>query len=162
MITVATFISVINQILPKSHAGLLAGILFGTKATLFVDLVNALTITSTLHIVALSGMNISILAGLSITSLLLFVSRRVASLLTILIIIGFVWFVGVSTSVLRTAIMGYITLLVIALGQQTWSLLTYGVTIAVMLLIQPSWIASLSFLLSALATLGIIVLEEIQ
>lgn len=156
MVTVATFTSVINQLLPEPHAGLLAGILFGTKATLSKDFLEALTITGTLHIIALSGMNISILAGLSITTLLRFVSRRVASLLTMLIIIGFVWFVGVSPSVVRAAIMGSITLLAIVLGRQTWSLFTYCLTIGVMLLVKPDWIGNLSFQLSALSTLGII------
>src|SRR5450759_2989190 len=110
MVTVATFTSVINQVLPEPHAGLLAGILLGTKNTLSKDFLAALTTTGTLHIIALSGMNISILADLSITTFLRVVSRRVASLLTILIIIGFVWFVGVSPSVIRAAIMGCLTL----------------------------------------------------
>ncbi|MCX6794174.1 MAG: ComEC/Rec2 family competence protein [Candidatus Gottesmanbacteria bacterium] len=156
MVTVATFTSVINQILPEPHAGLLAGILFGTKAMLSKDFLEALTITGTLHIIALSGMNISILAGLSTTTLLRFVSRRVASLITVLIIIGFVWFVGVTPSVVRAAIMGSLTLLAIVLGRQTWSLLTYCFTIAIMLCIKPDWIGELSFQLSALSTLGII------
>jgi competence protein ComEC len=156
MISVATFTSVINQVLPEPHAGLLAGILFGTRATLSKDFLEALTITGTLHIIALSGMNISILAGLSITTLLRFVSRRVASLLTVLIIIGFVWFVGVSPSVVRAAIMGSLTLLAVVSGRQTWSIFTYGLTIGVMLCIKPDWIGDLSFQLSALSTLGII------
>jgi competence protein ComEC len=156
MVTVATFTSVINQVLPEPHAGLLAGILFGTKATLSKDFLDALTTTGTLHIIALSGMNISILAGISTTTLLRVVSRRVASLFTVLIIIGFVWFVGVSASVVRAAIMGSLTLLSIVLGRQTWSLFTYGFTIGVMLLVKPDWIGNLSFQLSALSTLGII------
>lgn len=153
---VATFTSIINQLLPEPHAGLLAGILFGTKATLSRDLLAALTTTGTLHIIALSGMNISILAGLTSTILLRFVSRRVTSLLTVLIIIGFVWFVGVSPSVIRAAIMGSLTLLSVVLGRQNWTILTYCLTITVMLLIKPDWIGELSFQLSALSTLGII------
>ncbi len=145
MITVTTFTSIINQVLQEPHAGLLAGILFGTKATLSKDFLDALTTTGTLHIIALSGMNISILSGLSITTLLRFVSRRVASLLTILIIIGFVWFVGVSPSVIRAAIMGCLTLLSIVLGRQTWTLFTYCITIGIMLLLKPDWIGTFPF-----------------
>jgi competence protein ComEC len=156
MITVSTFTSVINQVLPEPHAGLLAGILFGTKATLSQEFLNALTTTGTLHIIALSGMNISILSGISITALLRVVSRRVASLLTILITIGFVWFVGPSASVVRAAIMGSLTLLSIVSGRQTWTMLTYCLTVGVMILVKPDWIGNLSFQLSALATLGII------
>ena len=76
-------------------------------------------------------MNISILAGLSETTFLRFVSRRIASLLTVFIIIGFVWFVGITPSVLRAAIMGYLTLLAVSMGRQTWTLFTYGITIAI-------------------------------
>ena len=160
MVSVSTFTSVINQVLPEPHAGLLAGILFGTKATLSNDFLEALTTTGTLHIIALSGMNISILAGLSITTLLRFVSKRVASLLTIFIIIGFVWFVGVSPSVVRAAIMGSLTLLSVVSGRQSWTLLTYCFTIAVMLFVKPDWLGSLSFQLSALSTLGIILFAK--
>lgn len=156
MITVSTFTSVINQILPEPHAGLLAGILFGTKATLSKDFIDALTTTGTLHIIALSGMNISILAGLTSATLLRFVSRRIASLLTVLIIIGFVWFVGVSPSVIRAAIMGCLTLVSVVCGRQSWSIFIYCIAIVVMLLVRPDWLTSLSFQLSALATLGII------
>jgi competence protein ComEC len=160
MVTVATFTSVINQVLPEPHAGLLAGMLFGTRATLSQELIRALTVTGTLHIIALSGMNISILAGLSVMTLLRLVSRRIASLLTVLIIVGFVWFVGVSPSVVRAAIMGSLTLLSIVLGRQPWTLLTYCLTVAGMLLVKPDWIGNLSFQLSALSTLGIILFAK--
>jgi len=156
MITVSTFTSVVNQVRPEPHTGLLAGILFGTKATLSTDFIDARTKTGTLHIIALSGMNISILAGISIAILLRFVSRGVASLLTVLIIIGFVWFVGPSASVVRVAIIGSITLLSVVLGRQTWTILTYCLTVGVMLLVKLGWTGDLSFKLSALATLGII------
>ncbi len=162
MMTISTFTSVINQVLPEPHAGLLAGILFGTKATLSKDFLDALTATGTLHIVALSGMNISILADLSITTFLRIVSRRIASLLTILIIIGFVWFVGPSASVVRAAIMGCLTLFAVLVGRPNWSIFSYILTVGIMLLVKPSWIGDLSFQLSALATLGIILFGKKQ
>ena len=154
--TVADFTGVINQLLPEPHAGLLNGILFGVKATIAKDLSQALIKTGTLHIIALSGMNITILSDLVSITLLRFVSRRIASLLTIAIIIGFILFVGISPSVIRAGIMGSITLIAIIFGRQAWSLLTWIVAVAVMLLIKPIWLGDISFQLSALATLGII------
>ncbi len=156
MITISTFTSVINHILPEPHAGLLSGILFGSKATLAKDFLDALTKTGTLHIIALSGMNISILADLSIMTFLRVTSRRVASLATVLIIIGFVWFVGPSASVVRAAIMGSLTLLAVLAGRPAWSIFSFFLTVGIMLFVKPSWIGDLSFQLSALATLGII------
>lgn len=156
MINLSTFVSIINQLLPEPHAGLLNGILFGTKATIPKDFMDALITTSTLHIVALSGMNITILETIIAGTLLPFIGRRWASAITILLIIGFIWFVGVSPSVIRAGIMGTFALIATIFGRQKWSLFFFGVTCVVMLAINPSWIGSLSFQLSALATLGII------
>ncbi len=155
-LSVATFVAVINQLLPEPHAGLLSGLLFGTKATLTKDLYQQLITTGTLHIVALSGMNITILASLVSLTLLRVVSRRIASLLTLLLIVGFVWFVGFSPSVIRAAIMGTISLLAVIFGRQSWSILSWILAVGIMLLLNPLWIGDLSFQLSAMATLGII------
>lgn len=154
--TVGSFTSVINQLLPEPHAGLLAGISFGIKATLSKNLTNDLIKTGTLHIVALSGMNISIVASLVSLTLLRFISRRTTSLLTIGMILSFVWFVGISPSAIRAAIMGSLSLLAVILGRANWPIFTWILAVSSMLLLNPLWIGDLSFQLSALATLGII------
>lgn len=156
MVTVQSLTSIINQVLPEPHAGLLGGILFGTKATLSKELSQALITTGTLHIVALSGMNITILTDLVNLTLLRVVSRREASLLTIGIIAGFVWFVGASPSVVRAAIMGTISLLAVIFGRQYWAFLSWVLAVGIMLLLNFNWLGDLSFQLSVLATLGII------
>ncbi|MBI3385621.1 ComEC/Rec2 family competence protein [Candidatus Gottesmanbacteria bacterium] len=134
----------------------MSGILFGTKATLSKDLYQALVATGTLHIIALSGMNITILINLVSLALLRLVSRRIASLLTIAIVVGFVWFVGASASVVRAAIMGSISLLAVIFGRQYWAFLSWTLAVGIMLLLNFDWLGDLSFQLSALATLGII------
>ncbi len=154
--SVESLTSIINILLPEPHAGLLAGIVFGTKATLSKSLYNDLVTTGTLHIVALSGMNITILASLVNLTLLRFISRRVASLLTIGLIVWFVWFVGPAPSIIRAAIMGTISLIAVIFGRQNWAILSWILAVGSMLLIQPTWIMDISFQLSALATLGII------
>ncbi len=156
MFSVPDLTAIINQLLPEPHAGLLSGIVFGTKATLSKDLMDALITTGTLHIVALSGMNITIMANLMNLGLLHVINRRVASFVTILLIIGFVWFVGPSASIIRAAIMGIISLIAIIFGRQSWALLSWLLAVGTMLLLNPSWMVDLSFQLSILATLGII------
>jgi competence protein ComEC len=155
----------ISQLLPEPHAGLLSGILFGTKASLSTDLYNALVNTGTLHIVALSGTNITILSQLINQSILPIASRRVASLLTIILIIGFIWFVGPSPSVVRAGIMGCVSLLGLLFGKQIWALWTFMITVFIMLSVSPQLVSDLSFQLSAGATLGMILFgkkEEIK
>jgi competence protein ComEC len=160
MVSLADATSVINQLLPEPHAGLLSGILYGTKASLYPDLKDALIRSGTLHIVALSGMNITILSSLTATTLLYVFSRKITSLLTIVIIIGFVWFVGPSPSVVRAAIMGSLTLLSATLGRQRQALLLLIITGCIMLIIDRSYLTNVSFQLSFLATLGLILFNN--
>lgn len=156
MISFDTLTSILNRVLPEPHAGLLSGILFGTKATLDAEFKQALMTTGTLHIVALSGMNISILTVLVNLVLIRYVKRPIANMLSVAIIIGFIWFVGPSPSVIRAAIMGSISLLSVSVGRQSWPILSWILAVFIMLLLNPLWIADVSFQLSILATLGII------
>lgn len=158
--TVGTFTEVLNQLLPEPHAGLLNGILFGTKAAIPKDLMDSLISTGTLHIVALSGMNITILESLIARTLGYVLHKRATSVLTILLIIGFVLFVGPSPSVIRAAIMGSLTLLAIVFGRQRWGIAALIITGGSMLFIHPTWITDLSFELSFLATLGILLFAK--
>ena len=146
----------INSLIPEPHAGLLNGIIFGAKATLDPALKNSLVTTGTLHIIALSGMNISILVTLVDALLLRILRRPIANLASIAIIIGFIWIVGPSPSVIRAGIMGGIALLSVALGRQNWPILAWILAVTTMLLLNPLWIGDLSFQLSVMATLGII------
>src|SRR3990170_8905563 len=112
--TVESATGIINQLLPEPHAGLLAGIVFGTRATLSKELTDALIKTGTLHIIALSGMNITIMTGLVESMLRPLVSRRLAILITIVLIIMFIVFVGPSPSIIRAGIIGCIGLIAIS------------------------------------------------
>jgi len=154
--TLSDAVIVIYQLLPEPQAGLLAGMIFGVKTNLSEALYEALIQTGTLHIIALSGMNISILIGF-VTALLVRICRRpIANTLACGIIIGFVWFVGPSPSIIRAAIMGFLSLLAISFGRQYAVLISWFVAVGGMLLVHPAWITELSFQLSAMATFGII------
>jgi len=154
--TVSGLTVIINQLLPEPHAGLLAGLLFGTKAAIPRDFYDALVATGTLHIIALSGQNISIMESLISFILLPCIGKRWASIVTVGIIVWFVWFVGPSPSIIRAAIMGSISLIAVLFGRQYWAILAWIVTCGSMLIIHIGWLSDISFQLSALATLGII------
>ena len=156
MFTVDSLTTVLNQLLPEPHAGLLAGFLFGTKAALSKELMDALIDTGTLHIIALSGTNITIISGLVSLTLLRIFSKRVTSVLMLGLIAWFVWFVGPSPSILRAAIMGSISLIAIISGRARWAAFSWILAIGIMLVLNFSWITNISFQLSALASLGII------
>lgn len=149
------FISVINSLLPEPHASLLNGILFGIKASMSKEFYNSLITTGTLHIIALSGMNISILTVLT-ARITLYLGRKASSILTICLIVLFVLFVGASPSIVRAAIMGSLSLFAVYFGKQNWGLLSLFLAAGLMLVIDFSLIKNLSFQLSFLATFGII------
>ena len=148
-------IPVINSLLPEPHASLLNGIIFGYKAQLSPQLYQALIDTGTLHIIALSGMNITILVSLTAKATL-FLGRRFSSLLTIGLIVLFVMLVGMSPTVVRAAVMGSMSLLAIYFGRQYQALLALVLTSLIMLLFDFDLLKNLSFQLSFLATLGLI------
>lgn len=150
-----SFVSVINSLLPEPHASLLNGILFGVRASMPRTFYNALISTGTLHIVALSGMNISILVALT-AKITLFLGRKASSILTISLIVLFTVFVGASPSIVRAAIMGSLSLFAVYFGRQDWGLLGLFLAAGIMLLYDFSLINNLSFQLSFLATFGII------
>lgn len=146
----------INSLLPEPQAGLLNGILFGVKATLDPAIKNSLTNSGTLYIFAHSGLTISVLISMFNLVLPRFLRRPIANIVSLTIIIGYVWLVGVTPSVLRAAIMAGISLIAVSLGRQKWPILAWILAVISMLLLNPPWIADLSFQLSAMASLGII------
>lgn len=154
--SVTSFERLLAKVLPEPHAGLMSGLLFGSKVSLSPEFVEGLTRSGTLHIVALSGMNIAIIARLMEKSVASVWGKRPAMLLTLLGIVCFVWFVGPSPSLVRAAIMGGIALVAHLCGRQYWGLIAWGMTVCGMLIINWEWSTDLSFQLSALATLGII------
>lgn len=147
---------VVNQILPEPHAGLLLGILFGVKANMDPVLKQSLIDSGTMHIVALSGTNITIIISLVAAVLLRFINRRYASIFAIVFIIGFLLFVGPSPSVIRAAIMGCIALIGLVLGRPVWALWSLFISALVMVVFMPGIVGDLSFQLSVAATLGLI------
>lgn len=154
--TVIGLTTIIGRILPEPQAGFLAGILFGTRSTMTKELIDAFVTTGTIHIVALSGQNLSIFTGTLASWFSSMVSRRIASLLILFLLVWFLWFVGPSPSLVRAVIMGSLTIFAVIFGRRNLSLLSLLLAVSMMLVLNPSWIGDLSFQLSVLATLGII------
>src|SRR3989344_8130872 len=153
------FTGVVNSLLSEPQASLLNGILFGVKSSIPRSLYNSLIQTGTLHIIALSGMNITILINLT-AKLTLFLGRKLSIFVTICLIVAFVWFVGASPTIVRAAIMGSLSLVAIYFGRRYFALLALFLASMVMLTYDFSLIKNLSFQLSFLATLGIILANK--
>ncbi len=149
------FIDVINFYLPEPHSSLLNGIIFGVNIKTGKLFYEQLKTVGLLHIVVLSGMNISIL-GTIIGQLTSFLSKQISLLLTILTIIIFIIFVGPQAPIVRAGIMGILTYVAILIGRKNISLYSLFISFLIIALIYPQWLKTISLYLSYGASLGII------
>jgi competence protein ComEC len=147
---------VINQILPQPEAALLNGILLGLDRDLPDSLATAYQRTGTAHIIAISGFNIAIIAGLFSIFFGKLAPRGWAALLTILAVIFYTLLVGAGPSVVRAAIMGSLSLLGQLIGRRQTGLNTLAFVAALMCLNTPTLLWDVSFLLTFGATLGLV------
>lgn len=150
----------ISQFLSSPQAELLSGILLGQNKSLPGDLKLNLRDTSTLHIVVASGQNLSMVGGLFL-SLAGLIKRRNAVLLSLLAISFYTVLTGLQVPIVRAAIMFILASLAQIYGRTRDGVWVLIITLGLMLLINPSWITSLSFQLSALATFGVIVIAPL-
>ena len=149
-------VDTMSERFPQPESGLLAGILFGKKDALDDVTNEQFRKVGLMHIVVLSGYNVSLVIAL-IMKLLYFLPLRIRSLLAIVGIIGFALLVGAGPTVVRASIMALFIVLSENVGRRYGvqrGLLAAGV---IMILINP-WVLffDISFQLSFLATYGLI------
>jgi competence protein ComEC len=109
--------SALAEALPQPQASLAQGILLGQRSVLPQDLKDDLNATSTSHIIALSGYNVTLVAGFCIGAFAWLIGRRRAALLALGAIGGYVLLTGVSPSLVRAAIMGALYIVATLLGR---------------------------------------------
>lgn len=155
-----SFLERIEQILPEPQAGLLAGLLVGERAGLSDELRAAFRRTGTTHMVAISGFNVSIITSLIFGLLIPIIGRKRGFWLTLIALIGFIFFVGAGASVVRAGVMGSIVLLGKYFGRPGDMLRLLILAAAVMLAANPWLIFDLGFELSFAATFGLLMFSE--
>ena len=147
---------VIARILPEPEASLLTGILLGVEAGIPKRVMEAFSATNTTHIIAISGFNISVLAGMLSMAARRLAGRRRMALLTIAGIAAYTILVGASASVVRAAIMGSLYLLARHFGREGDVLTGCLLAAFLMTLHNPLVLWDVGFQLSFAATLGLI------
>lgn len=149
-----------RSFMSEPQASLLGGILFGGQSHLPKDFVEALRTTGTLHVVAVSGQNMTILAGM-VGGISRTLGWKLSLISQGLAIISYVWLVGGGASVIRSGLMALIALFAASTGRQYDSaraLLLVGVG---MTLLHPDYLSDVGWQLSFTATAGIIWLSPV-
>lgn len=147
--------------LPPIPAALLLGIVFGIRETLPSDFSNALKQTGVMHVVAASGMNVSMVSGALLVILSRLVRRRVAIVLSIVGIFLYALLAGFEPSIVRAALMASFAFGAQLFGRQQLSVLSLFFAGFLMLFISPLLITDIGFYLSFFATAGILFLKPL-
>ena len=137
--------------------GLLPGMVTGDTSALNAELEEAMKTVGMTHLTAVSGANCSLILGTLLLTARTLRLPRVAAAAASLAGLGlFVLMVGPDPSVLRAALMGGIGLASMASGRAGRGLSLLCVAVIGLLLVQPVLATSFGFVLSVLATLGIV------
>lgn len=145
--------------LPDDARGLLPGLVIGDTSAIPAELDEAMRTTGMTHLTAVSGSNVAVVVGLTFAGCALVGIRRGwRPWLAMLMLAGFVVLARPDPSVVRAAVMGSIGLIGLSRHRTSVGMPALGAAIIVILTIDP-WLArSYGFVLSTLATLGLLLL----
>lgn len=151
--------SVRTQTLPRIGADLLPGLVLGDETALNQELDLSMKKSSLSHLTAVSGSNCAVVLSIVFfATRWLRCTRRVRICLALIGLVAFVCLVGPSSSVIRAACMAIISLWGLFWGKSLYAVLGLSCTVLVLLLYNPWFAREYGFVLSVLATAGIIVL----
>ena len=142
--------------LSDNQYAVVAAMALGDKSSLTKDLKETYSMTGASHILALSGLHLGIIYALLS---LLVVGRRwqmITQVAIILSIWAFVFLTGMSTSVVRSAIMLTVYALLVIGHRQKMSVNTLAFTAIVMLLVTPQALFDVGFQMSFMAVFSIL------
>ena len=149
-------ITVFDKTLPNDLSGLMLGIVFGIKQNLSKDFLDNLKTAGVMHVIAASGMNVTMTAGFVFYLFSLIFRRQLAVFLSILGVLFYAILAGFEASIVRASIMGIIAFSSQILGKQQYGFYALLLTGFVMLFISPKYLFDIGFQLSFAATLGIL------
>jgi competence protein ComEC len=147
----------INKLWHAPYSSLMAGLLYGTRGGLG-ELEKSFNKAGITHIVAISGLHVTIVS-LVLMSLCVhcLINRKTAFYLVSVGIVAYVIFTGMSASVLRAGIMGFLVLLAKKLGRGA-AIFNVLIFTAVLMVFENPFLLVWNggFQLSFLATIGLI------
>ena len=146
----------IRDLFPDDVQGFVLALLTGERNELSYGEKNNLSLSGISHVVAVSGMHVSLLVGL----VLLFARRyrRLAAVLCMVVMLFFAVMLGFTPSVTRAVIMNSVFLLAPILRRENDPLTSLSFALWLILLFQPWAIANVSLQLSFGAMVGLFLL----
>lgn len=147
------------QAMPRQDAAAIFAMLFGGYQGIRPELLEAFTITGIVHILSVSGSHITLMAGTAnIVGRFLHMSPRATAVLATGVILFYSLLAGAIPPVIRSALMGILTLLALTAGRERDAQHILGLVALGLLLYSPLWLFDISFQLSFGATAGLLYL----
>ncbi len=147
----------LDAAMPPAQAGLLKATVLGDRSGLTPEMNRAFLDSGTYHILAISGLNVSLLAGALFGLFRLFrASPRVAAGASAVLVTFYAALAGAGASVIRAAVMADVYLLAVVLDRRADALNSLALSALAILWWNPRFLHDVGFQLTYLATLGII------
>ena len=156
-----SFATDIHKAIGEPEASLGIGYLLGQKSMLPSSLIDALKIAGLTHIVVASGYNLTILVRIG-RRLFAKVSKYLAMLTGVVLIIGFIAMTGLSPSMTRAGLVSGLGLWAWYFGRRFHPVTLLGIAAATTVAINPSYVwGDLGWLLSFAAFAGVMIIAPI-
>ncbi|MFA4835555.1 MAG: ComEC/Rec2 family competence protein, partial [Dehalococcoidia bacterium] len=152
-----------DRALPEPQSSLAKAILIGERGSMSTQVKEDFSRTGTSHLLAISGSNVSIVAGMALGAGVWAFGRKRPTYF--FLALGVVWFytllAGMSPPVVRAAIMGSLWLWADSMGRPNSAFVALVLTAAVMLAVDPLLLGDVGFQLSFAAMAGLVLLTPI-
>ncbi len=146
----------------ENKKNLFLGILLGYDDELSKDIKNNFTTSGLSHILAVSGMHVAyILLGIQIFCKNIKIPLKLTNVLTIFILIFFIFLTGNTPSVTRACVMIILTMVANFFCRKSDTINNVCIVLLIMLINNPFSIINTGLILSFMATLGIVFLNPI-
>ena len=147
----------VRGVLPEPHGALLSAILIGKRSSLPGDLRDDFLASGLIHVVAISGFNITLVA-LGVRRMAGWLIGRYSVLLAMLALPLYAALAGGEPSVVRATLMGELILLAWLIGRDTDALTALAAAAVAIVLVDPAALSDVGFQLSFAGTLGLVLI----
>lgn len=151
-----SFIKKINRVIPLPESDLANGLVLGARGGFDEETKQEFIETGTIHIIALSGYNVSIVAENVMKFFSLIFSYTVSIIFGIIIILLFIIMTGASSTAIRAGIMATIMLIGRMTGRNYLAGRALVIAGLLMVTYDPRVLVDMSFQLSFIATGGVL------
>lgn len=150
--------STVSRLIPGERGALATALLIGDKSELPKSVSNAFSSAGISHLIAVSGLHLSVWCMFILKIFDVFrLRRRVGAVISAVFVVIFMAVSGFTYSVMRAGFMMLVMLLGTLVSRQSDSLNSLGIALVILCFANPYCVMSLGLRLSFLSTLGIIV-----